>query len=127
MTSWLEPTKAAALVESSAAVESEAWVGDVAAARAYVEGKRRDLFTTDDPPVFVAGADVLLGTAMLAARLYARRRSPLGTTGNAEFGAAEMLRHDPDIAKLLGIGVEGTFVIGGPTTPLQQDGGGWWP
>lgn len=109
-------------MESSAAVESAAWVGAVDAARSYVEGKRADLFTADEPPAFTADAAVKLGTAMLAARLYARRRSPLGTTGNAEFGASDMLRHDPDIAKLLGIGVEGKFTFGAPTTAIPDTG-----
>jgi hypothetical protein len=112
MTTWLDPDVALAMVEGTAPASSPAWIADVAAARAYVEGKRKDLFV-GDPAVFTPGADVKLGTAMLANRFYARRTSPLGASQNVEFGGTEILRQDPDIAKLCGIGTEGKFVIGG--------------
>jgi hypothetical protein len=91
----------------------------VAGVREYVEGKRRDLWTTADPdadpPVvstFAATSSVKLGAAMLTFRFYSRRTSPLGVIGFTEDGAAGMLREDPDIAKLLGIGRHGKFVFG---------------
>jgi hypothetical protein len=55
---------------------------------------------------------------MLAHRWYSRRGSPLGVAGYAELGVAGILRFDPDIAKLLGLGTEGPFVFGAPTTPI---------
>lgn len=113
MAEWLSPALAAALVESSASVDGAAWTGDVEAAVAYVEKKRADLFNTEVPPVFVAGADIKLGTAMLANRMYARRNSPLGTSQNVEFGGSDFLRQDPDIAKMLGLGADGPVVFGG--------------
>lgn len=112
MTTWLEPEEAKALVSASASVDDPAWIGDVAAARDYIEDKRRDLFA-GAPPVFGAGYAVKLGTAMLANRLWVRRMSPLGTSQNVEFGGSDFLRQDPDIAKLCGLGIEGKFVIGG--------------
>lgn len=111
-TTWLEPEIALAMVEGTASASAPAWVADVEAARAWVEGKRKDLFV-GTPAVFTPGADVKLGTAMLANRLYARRTSALGVSQNVEFGGSEILRQDPDIARLCGIGPEGAFVIGG--------------
>lgn len=113
MAEWLSAAEAAGLVQASAGPTDADWAGDVAAAVEYVEGKRGDLFNTDDPPVFVAGPMIKLGTAMLANRLYARRTSPLGASQNVEFGGSDFLRQDPDIAKLLGIGIEGKPVFGG--------------
>lgn len=118
MAAWLTAEQAATLTEQPPGVAAAAaWVGDVDAATAWVERNRKDLFDTAEPPVFVADAAIKLGTAMLASRWYARRRSPLGTTASAEFGAAELMRHDPDVAKLLGLGVDGAFTFGAPTTP----------
>lgn len=112
MTSWLEPDEAKALVTASVSVDDPAWIGDVAAARDYIEEKRKDLLV-GTPPTFTPGAAVKLGTAMLAHRLWMRRTSPLGTSQNVEFGGSDFLRQDPDIAKLCGIGIEGKFAIGG--------------
>lgn len=109
---WLDPQEAKALVSASANADDPAWVGDVAAAREYIEGRRTDLLT-GTPPAFTPGAAVKLGTAMLAHRFWMRRTSPLGTSQNVEFGGSDFLRQDPDIAKLCGIGIEGKFAIGG--------------
>lgn len=109
---WLDADRAKAMVEGTAPENSPAWDADVAAARAYIEGRRLDLFV-GTPAVFTPDAAVQLGTAMLANRLYARRTSPMGTSQNVEFGGSEILRQDPDIAKLCGIGSEGPVVFGG--------------
>lgn len=109
---WLEPEEAKALVTASASADDPAWIGSVDAARAYIEGRRKDL-NIGTPAVFTPGAAVRLGTAMLANRLWVRRMSPLGTSQNVEFGGSDFLRQDPDIAKLCGIGIEGKFVFGG--------------
>lgn len=100
------------MVEGTAPTNSSAWAADVEAACAWVEKRRPDLLA-GDPAVFTPGADVKLGTAMYANRLYARRTSPLGSSQNVEFGGSDFLRQDPDIAKLLGIGPEGKPVFGG--------------
>lgn len=50
------------------------------------------------------GAEHELGAILLAARLYARRGSPLGVAAFAELGAAYVSRHDPDVERLLGLG-----------------------
>jgi len=114
MAAWLTAGQAVALVEASVTADDPAWEGAVDAATAYVEEKRADLFVPalPDPPVFTPNASVKLGTAMLANRWYNRRVSPLGTSQNVEFGGIDFLRQDPDIAKLLGIGLEGPFVFG---------------
>lgn len=117
MSTWLSYTAAAAMVELSVAADSDvAWQADVDAACAWVEPKRPDL-VTGTPPAFTPTADVKLGTAMLANRLYARRTSPLGTSQNTEFGGSDFLRSDPDIQKMLGIGLEGPFRFGAAPRP----------
>lgn len=121
MSAWLNAAAAAAMVEvSTTTAATAAWEADVEAACEWVEDKRKDLFA-GDPPVFEAGPRVKLGTAMFANRLYARRKSPLGTSQNVEFGGSDFLRQDPDIAKLLGVGTEGKFTFGAPTTTYPPD------
>lgn len=112
MATWLSADLAKAMVEGTAPTNSTAWEADVDAACAWVEKRRSDLLI-GDPAVFTPGADVKLGTAMYALRLYTRRTSPLGASQNTEWGGSEILRQDPDIAKLLGIGPDGPPVFGG--------------
>lgn len=69
------------------------------AAAAYVERVRADLDWT--APV---AADVVTGAAILASRLHARSGSPLGLASFAEFGPSAVLRLDPDVERLLGLG-----------------------
>jgi hypothetical protein len=96
------------------------------AAAEYVEAVRADLWTAGDPladppvlPEFTPGPRVTLGATMLAHRWYSRRASPLGVAGYAELGSSGILRYDPDIAKLLGLGSEsGRFVFGAPDVPV---------
>jgi hypothetical protein len=86
------------------------------AAAEYVEDLHPELFTGQ---AFQPTARVRLGATMLANRWYQRRSSPLGIAGYAEMGGAGILRYDPDIARLLGIGTDGgAFVFGAPTTPV---------
>ena len=117
MAAWLDAATAALLAEISGVAADAAWVGAVDAATAWVEARRPDLLVGTAPAVFTPGPDVKLGTAMLAHRWYNRRVAPLGNSQPAEFGGGiEMLRQDPDIAKLLGIGSEGKFVFGAGAT-----------
>jgi hypothetical protein len=112
MTEWLSAGQAAALTNTSAAPDAVDWVAAVAASCEYVEGKRADLFI-GTPGVFTPGPLIIYGTAMLSNRWYTRMRSPMGASQNVEFGGSEILRQDPDIAKMLGIGTEGKPVFGG--------------
>jgi len=76
-------------------------------AAAYVERVRPDLVVRDeagDPASFAATDDVKLGALILAARFYARKGSPMGVATFAEFGAAQIVRLDPDVERLLGLG-----------------------
>lgn len=85
----------------------------VDAAVTWVEGTARpDLGWTVD--TFTVPADVRLGTLMLAWRWYQRRASPLGVVTSPTGDPVEILRNDPDIARLLGVasGTEGPFVFG---------------
>lgn len=67
-------------------------------AAAYVERVRPDLDWTGDP-----SPDVKLGALILAARFHARKGSPMGVATFAEFGAAQIVRLDPDVERLLGL------------------------
>jgi len=100
---WLPLADFAAWLKSSDAAPG----GPVDALREevadYVEANRPDLRPDEllgfDPP-----PRVVLGAKMLGARLWARRGSPQGVASFAEFGPAEILRYDPDIQRLLGLG-----------------------
>lgn len=81
------------------------------AAAAFVEGRRRDLVWLDALPSEVP-ADVWLGAVLLTNRLLARRGSPQGVAEVGEFGPAAVLRTDPDVERLLGLGRYGRPVIG---------------
>lgn len=65
---------------------------------------------------FTVPPDVKLGAMMLAWRWYERRASPLGVVTSPTGDPVEILRNDPDIARLLGVaagvGTEGPFIFG---------------
>jgi hypothetical protein len=110
---WLSYADAAALSDIADEVmpggtADEAWIGAVDAAAEWVQDKRPDVTYTDPT---TAGARIRLGTARLAQRWHARRTSPMGQAGFTDFPAG-ILRHDPDIAALLGIGRRGKFHFG---------------
>lgn len=97
------------------------------AAVVYVEtvaasvSARPELWVGDSPAVFTPDPLVKLGTAMLAARWYARRSSLTGTTGGyGEFGTGQILRYDPDIARMLRIGTFAPFTFGAPSLPVTE-------
>lgn len=80
----------------------------------------------EDPAVleFTPPADVTQGAIMLAARWYARRGALLGSgdvSGYSDFGTSTLLRHDPDIARMLRIGTaSGGLVFGAPSLPVEE-------
>lgn len=106
---WLPPAdvlgylKVAAGSENAYAVE----LCRVAAAR-VVERARRDLKLAELPDPLPADADVpedvKHGALLLTARLYARKGSPQGVATFGELGASTILRSDPDVQLLLGVG-----------------------
>lgn len=109
---WLpaEDVKAAlgrGLVEGSPQDLEDARV----AAAAYVERYRPDLVWLDADKADVP-TDVWLGAVLMTNRLLARRGSPTGVAEFGEFGPASVLRTDPDVERLLGIGRYGRPVIG---------------
>lgn len=71
------------------------------AAAAHVRRVRPDLFLDDAVPTT---EDVKLGALMLAARLYARRSTPQGIATFGDFGPGAIMRLDPDVERLLGVG-----------------------
>lgn len=76
----------------------------VNAAVAFVQGQRSDLDFGPHPLGTPPSDDVWLGTIRLAARWFARRRSPDALIDMAELGQARIPSFDPDIERLLGIG-----------------------
>lgn len=124
---WLDAEKVGAVLGADLAGPLDQDKLDEAcdAARAYVEEKRPDLWVTDamvDPPVstYTPGAGVVYGAALFAHRLYHRTRSPLGVVGATSSESSGILREDPDIARLLGIGRSRGFRFGaGPTVTTE--------
>lgn len=112
MPGWCTPAGVVAHVDvKGVSASSVPLVNACAAAEAWVEGTaRRDLAWTSEG--FVPPADVKLGGLMLAWRWYQRRAAPLGVVTGPSGDPVEMLRNDPDIARLLGIGGNGRFVFG---------------
>lgn len=101
---WLSPAVVAEHLKVSLGAGGELPAGAElarAAAAEFVADNRRDLFPEDGAPV--VGPRVVLGSALLAARLYARRSSPAGLASFGEFGPAAVLREDADVARLLGL------------------------
>lgn len=74
------------------------------AAVVLVERVRSDLDYGPHPLGTSPSDDVRLGTIRLAARWFARRRSPEALVDMAELGSARIPSFDPDIERLLGIG-----------------------
>jgi hypothetical protein len=82
---------------------------DLAAAIAWV-GERK----ADATGLYVPGpdaSDVALGTARLAARWFARRRSPDGTVAMGDLGTVTIPGFDSDIERLLSLGRYGPSLI----------------
>lgn len=81
------------------------------AAAAWVEDHRRDLVWLDAlegdvPPT------VWMGAVLLTNHILSRHGSPQGLAEFGEFGPAAIVRSDPDVERLLGIGRYGRPVIG---------------
>lgn len=49
-------------------------------------------------------ANVVRGAEMMAGRLFRRRESPAGVAAFGDMGAVYVMRNDPDVAMLLGLG-----------------------
>lgn len=107
---WLPIGLVADWLQLDAAAPVTVQVRDAAAD--YCQDKRPDLWVDlIDPDTllvvgreFVATPKVVQAGILAAGRLYARKGSPAGLASFGEFGAAEVLRLDPDVDRLLGIG-----------------------
>lgn len=95
-------------VDAGSAQEADAERARLAAT-AYVERVRSDLLVEDG---YAPDPDVAHGALLLAARLYARRSSPQGLASFGEFGPGAIMRLDPDIERLLGVGRYGSPRVG---------------
>lgn len=88
------------------------------AAADYCEEQRPDLLAIvleDGEPVgtlFAATPKIVQAGLLAAGRLWARKGSPAGLASYGEFGAAEILRLDPDVARLLGVGRHARPAVG---------------
>lgn len=116
---WLEPADVSAAFNLGDVTGNTALESATAAAAAYVESVRPDLITEAD--LYQPTASVKHGAAMLAARLYERRGALLGVAPSAGYEeAATILRQDPDIERLLGIGRAAPFGFGAPALPVEE-------
>jgi hypothetical protein len=97
----------------------------VAAVVAYVPTIPALVDQFDEAGDFDPPDDVILGAVMLAARWYSRRGAILGTAASyADMGGAQILRQDPDIARLLRLY---RFDFGAPTPTAPVSSGLVWP
>ena len=120
---WLDSTTVTTHLGSSIAevvytAALQAWCD---ATREYVEQRRADLFTAAEPPVFAPGPSVVGGAALLAKRRYQRRPTPHGVLGVTSESVSGILRDDPHISRLLGIGRHRRFRFGAPR-PVTTEG-----
>lgn len=116
---WLSYSDAAAFEALSDVVTPEQtdWQIAVEAAAEYVQNRRDELTYTEAADV---PAMVRLGTSRLAHRWFDRKNNPLGSATFSEF-AGEMLRHDPDISMMLGLGPNRPFAFGaGLPLPVEE-------
>lgn len=98
----------------------------VAGAAAYVEREcPAFVYAADGSPAPKEDqpGDVMAGAVMLAWRLIERRGTALGTAGlGPDFGgAAQIMRSDPDIARLLQVGPFAPFDFGAPSPVVNPD------
>jgi hypothetical protein len=110
---WLPVERVLRWLQVDAGSEQADVVEDCRQAAAdYCERQRGDLVVIEYDEVtglptsyvFMETESIVQAGVLAAARLYARRSSPAGLASYAEFGAAEVLRLDPDVARLLGVG-----------------------
>lgn len=109
--SWLTPERAIELLGEDIAgqLDPTAFDPSVAAASEFVESHRTDLVVEN---VFTPGPMIEFGTALLALRWFSRRRAPLR---GGEDDVDDVLADDPDLGRMLGIGVRGRVLFGAPT------------
>ena len=98
---WIDPV----LALSHVGENGDALAPYLAAAAAYVTARRPDLNLAEAADPLMVPDDVQLGTVILAARLYARRGTMLGLAQLGDGLVGSILRADPDVARLLRIGV----------------------
>lgn len=124
MPGWLKPENVAAHANvGGTAPGAIPLTNATAAAESFVEQARPDIPWPTTPAgaaSFAAPASVKLGALMLAWRWYSRRNNPLGSLISTTGDPIDMLREDPDIAKLIGVGSAGKFIFG--STPRYPVG-----
>jgi len=115
---WLASDEVAAQLKLSGWTAGDSLPANVErhrlATAAYVERARRDLVvpavydvdgvTVLTPATFTPPADVVDGALLMVGRLVAREGSPQGLASFGEFGPAAVIRSDPDVERLLGVG-----------------------
>lgn len=115
--SWpptLEDLKNDKDIAADDALDDEALTRRLDAAVAFVERVRPRFNYTDDPTSTLPAptADLVLGTLMLASRLYTRRSSPDGLVALADMATGRVPSFDPDIERMLRIGRHAIAIVG---------------
>lgn len=77
---WITPEDVAGYLDLPGAPDDNLTLA-TAAVKAAVERRRDDLFTADDPPVFVPGDEVRVHSIRWAALIYQARNAPSGYAG----------------------------------------------
>lgn len=100
---WLDPDTVRAWVKvAQGSAKDVAVEACRVGAAAWVEDLRRDLFDTEDPPVFQATDRIKLAGLLACSRLLARADSPSGVVSFGDLGAGAVLGQDPDLKRLIG-------------------------
>lgn len=105
---WLDVTDVAGWLKVD--VDNPDLVALTAAVADYVETTRRDLWVievvdgVEVSRTYTPTPSIMLAARLAANRLWSRRDSAAGLASFGEFGATEILRYDPDLERLLGVG-----------------------
>lgn len=127
---WLDPAEVVTALgeDLGPIIDDGALAFWTAAARDYVEDVRPDLlvvtFAEDGVTVesssYVPTDRVKGGTVLLAHRLYQRRNAALGIVGVTSDAVASVIRNDPDVERMLGIGRSRKWRFGAARTTTVE-------
>ncbi|MFJ1461004.1 hypothetical protein [Nocardia sp. N2S4-5] len=101
-----EPLTTPELVRAYLALDEDGAAVDTAYLEATANAVASRVATWLDAPADGApwAAHLRHGATMLAARMWRRRGTPSGVESAGEFGAFYVMRNDPDIAAMIGLG-----------------------
>lgn len=100
MTTWPTASNLVAHMQHPNTPDGDSVDAAVGAANAHLIERTIFGASTEETPAEIH-EDVHLAALLLAAKLYARRNSPDGVAGGADFGPYHITRTDPDVVTLI--------------------------